>query len=409
MNYSLLYFVLRLRKEEEERQRIAEEKRRAEEEERKRIEEEKRRKEEEERKIAEEIRRQEEERRRLEEEERKRKEEEERQRQEEERLRREEEARKRAEEERLRQEELARIQAEEDERFRLSEIERLRLEEMERKRREAEEIDLNARIYHTPEQAKGMIQRQRTRLNVAVGRAELPDIEVGKRFPEGVQLTIFGSDWDPQCMTSDYAKEHRVFGNDEMGAYCDPNGEVMVNGAAEGEGEDGDDTDGANRKKGAGEDGDDTDGANRKKGEGGDGDDTDVANRKKREGGDVGYSRKKLDSFDPEIFKGLDGKVDPSDPRMRWYWYPGYYPGMYLGLGPDQYKGSGFQGFYYDPYTMGTGYDVDYLGQVYRSKRVKKRKMRGEKVRDRRHSRPVFRHISPYTGSNGKWNLVNGN
>jgi len=386
----------RLRKEEEERKRKEEEERRkAEEEERKRKEEEERKRrqeeerikqEEERKKLEEERKRLEEERKRLEEEERKRKEEEERRRKEEEERRRAEEERRRLEEEeriraeieRLRLEEEARLKAIEDERKRLEEIERKRLEEEERKRREMEEVDLNARIPRTREQVKGMLQRQRSVLNITVGEAELDDDEVDKRFPHGIQDSIFGHDWDPQCMTAEYSKQHNVGDADAEAAYWNPEDE-------------------SNKRKGAkdGADGEEIgpDGSRRYA--------TDGAEDYMVEG----YDRDRKSPYYPEIYKGFEGKgPDPSDPRTRWYWYPGYFPGMYLGSGAsNMYDGKGFS---FNPKTMAHGYEIEYHGQNYHSKRVKKRKMRGMKMNDRRYSRPVFRKIGPYTGSKARESCV---
>jgi len=281
------------------------------------------------------------------------------------------------------EEEKARLLEEENERLNNAkklEEEKQRLFDEERRRKLAEEsveIDLNAKVPHTKEEAEKMYRLQRTKFNKSIDLAHLDDNETKKRFPLGVQYSVYGNDYDPNQAASDWESIVNVPNGDVDQDAVDADGNPYLydsEGNVIGVGAHG---------KYGGLDGSGMDGSG--------------GYELGPDGKPLYYGQdgKRIIPYSPGKYQGDD------DGKGLGSYYYGLY-GKYGGMGPLPAYGL-YGGFMYNPKEMSSGYEYEYQGKVYQSRRIKKRKMKPRKISllQKRIGKPVFRVISPCYNTKG--------
>jgi len=289
-----------------------------------------------------------------------------------------------------------------------------------------EEVDLNAKRDIEPAQAKRMVNWQRKKFSVSIEMAELDEKELMRRFPDGIMATLYGENWDSCCPTDhgDHDDEDRVPGMNTGMKFDSDAGKYV---AGDGEFIDVDATIAIYiRPDGNKLEIDHSD----RIFYGRDGSCYDVQTGQycardgsvviidpsinmymthdgssmvidMESGKFVVYDGRGL-SIDPNTGKyiGYDGRDMGTNRTNLYGMYATYdmrgmFPGMF-----GTYKGSGFV---YNPKMMAYGYEQEYSGELFVSKRIKKRKM---KPRQWGPGAPVIRIVEPCYDAKGWMNCV---
>lgn len=299
----------------------------------------------------------------------------------------------------------------------------IKLEEVEHVLFGDEEIDLNAKRDIAPEKAKRMVAWQRKKFSVSIEIADLDEKELTRRFPDGVNATLYGEGWD-KCCDHDHEDEEADDGDAvpgmNMGMTCDPlTGKFLARDGSTIEvdstisifirpdgsrldidqdnnmffGRDGSSYDATTGEFIA------RDGVRKII-------DPSIGMYMSHDGSSmvidmdngkfIVYDGRGM-SIDPATgrYIGYDGRDVGSNKTNLYGMYAAYdmrgmYPGMF-----GTYKGAGFS---YNPKSMAYGYEYQYGGEIYASKRIRKRKLKPKMWGP---GAPVIRVVEPCYNNKG--------
>ena len=252
-------------------------------------------------------------------------------------------------------------ESEESRKAKLLEEENNRLNKSVNLEDEEEEIDLNAKKPRTKEQATRMLQMQRSKFQLSIDQSNLDEEEINKRFPNGIYNAIYGEDYDPSL------KDEQNWQYNGMST----DGKDWDNNSSRIPGDDGDrDINSSYYTRDGKSIGNDISGMHR---------DVDGIGM----GADL--SGKYEGGMGPDIF------------------------GMYNGgMGPDIFgMYNGGSEFVYNPAEMASGYEYEYYGKVYQSKKIRKEKLKLKELTSyERRRQPVIRVISECFNTKGKNSVI---
>jgi len=298
-----------------------------------------------------------------------------------------------------------------------------KLEEVEQVLLEEEEIDLSAKKDIAPEHAKRMVQWQRKKFSVSVEGADLDDREISRRFPDGLSQSLYGEGWDKCCPTDG---DHQEPDDDASipglnngmdvepitgkfigrnGSHIDIDERIAIHIRPDGSKLEID----LSSKKFMGRDGSSYDATT---GEyfGRDGSkvifDPSIGMYMTHDGSSMVID---IDSGRFVVYDGRGMSIDATTGR-----YIGYdgrdlgtnrtnLYGMYAaydmrGMYPGMFGTYGGSGFVYNPKSMAYGYEYEYDGAVFVSKRIKKKKLKPKQWGP---GSPVIRIVEPCYNNKG--------